>query len=466
MSVRAVSNLRLGFLMRRSVLSRNLGNSSDKLFYSSVAVSTTTSKLKPPNHLQNSHFKHFNTSASHLAKDYYQLLGVSRDSTSKDIKKAYYQLAKKYHPDTNKGDKEAQKKFQEVSEAYECLSDDSRRKQYDAFGHAGSGGGGGANPFDGFAGGAWNFRSSIDPEELFRTIFGDKSWSSGGVGGASTNGHFDFGAPVEYQMKLSFLDAARGVEKELNVSILDSCPTCKGGGSEPGTTQERCPQCNGSGMETVTTGPFMMRSTCRRCHGKGVYNKSPCKECRGAGQTKQRKKITVPVPAGIEDGQTVRMAVGSKEVFITFRVEASDYFRRQGSDIHTDAKLSLAQAALGGVIRVQGVYEDLTVQIPSGTGSHTRMRVSGKGLKKVSGYGYGDHYVHLKIDVPKKLNDKQRALIRAYAEMESDTPGTITGITYTKDGHKIVIEDPDGLVAELREALDPPQNGENKGAQS
>ena len=162
----------------------------------------------------------------------------------------------------------------------------------------------------------------------------------------------------------------------------------------------------------------------------------------------------MPVPAGIEDGQTVRMAVGSKEVFITFRVSASDYFRRQGADIHTDAKISLAQVALGGVIRVQGVYEDLTVQIPASTSSHTRMRISGKGLKKVSGYGYGDHYVHLKVDAPKKLDDKQRALLRAFAELEQDTPGTISGVTYTKGGQKIVMEDPDGLVTEIREVLE------------
>ena len=145
-------------------------------------------------------------------------------------------------------------------------------------------------------------------------------------------------------------------------------------------------------METVSTGPFLMRSTCRRCHGKGMFNKSPCAECRGAGQTKQSKKVNVPVPAGIEDGQTVRLGVGDnrqKEIFITFRVESSDYFRRQGSDVHTDAHISISQAVFGGNIRVMGVHEDLNVQIPTGSSSHTRMRMNGKGIKKVSGYGYG-----------------------------------------------------------------------------
>ena len=154
----------------------------------------------------------------------------------------------------------------------------------------------------------------------------------------------------------------------------------------------RCEQCSGTGMETVTTGPFLMQSTCRRCHGKGVFNKSPCADCRGAGQTKQRKKVKVPVPAGIEDGQTVRLAVGDsrqKEIFITFRVEGSDYFRRQGADVHTDARISISQAVFGGNIRLMGVHEDINVQIPTGSSSHTRMRVNGKGIKKVSGYGYG-----------------------------------------------------------------------------
>lgn len=396
----------------------------------------------------------FRTSSHALsAKDYYSVLGVARDATSKDIKKAYYQLAKKFHPDTNKGDKEAQRKFQDVSEAYECLSDESKRKQYDAFGSTSGPAGGAGDPFSqgGFGGaGGWNFKSSIDPEELFRTIFGDKGFRGGG--GASGN-PFDFGQPTEYKMKISFLDAAKGVEKEASFHIMDNCPKCQGSGNEPGTNAERCPQCNGSGMETVSTGPFLMRSTCRRCHGKGYWNKHPCKECGGEGQTKQHHRVKVPIPAGIEDGQTVRMTVGSKEVFITFNVAPSDYFRRQGADVHTDAKISLAQAALGGAIRVQGINEDLNVQIPSGTTSHTRIRMAGKGIKKVSGYGYGDHYLHIRIEPPKTLTEKQRALLQAYAEIEGDTPGTISGLTYTKQGGKCVMEDPDGLVADLRDAL-------------
>lgn len=405
--------------------------------------------------------RHFRTSvtACNSNKDYYKTLGVSPEATQKEIKKAYYQLAKKYHPDTNKGDNSAQKKFQDVSEAYECLSDESKRKQYDAFKDGGFGGGG--DPFGGFGGaaggtaGGWNFQSQMNAEDLFKTIFGDRANPFNDGGGSP---HFDFGgaaSPQEYQMNLTFIEAAKGVEKELKVNILDTCETCGGTGNQAGTSPDRCTQCSGTGMETVSTGPFMMRSTCRRCHGKGVFNKNPCFACRGAGQTKQRKTVKVPVPAGIENGQTVRMQVGSREVFITFRVEASDYFQRKGADIHTDAKISFAQAIFGGNIRLAGVYDDLTLQIPPNTPSHTRMKMSGKGLKKVSGYGYGDHYIHIKIDVPKKLDEKQLALMTAWAEIEPGTPGTVNGFTYTKSGGRVAMEDdPAGIVADLREALE------------
>jgi len=317
----------------------------------------------------------------------------------------------------------------------------------------GMGGGGG-----GFGGQQnWDFKSNIDPEELFRTIFGNKAgrnpFGGFGGGGGQAQQDFDFG-PKEYHVNLTFQQAATGINKDMYVSIVDNCPGCKGSGSEPGSQPERCPNCNGTGMETVSTGPFMMRSTCRRCSGRGTWNKNPCKECSGAGQTNQRQKITVPVPAGIEDGQTVRMPVKRKEVFITFRVEKSNYFTRKGSDLHTEATISLAQAALGGSIRVQGVYEDLNLQIPLGTPSHTKMKMTGKGLKRVSGYGYGDHYINIKIKPPKELDEKQRALMQAFAELETNTPGTIMGLTYALGGKKVVIDDKDGIVANIREALE------------
>lgn len=255
----------------------------------------------------------FHTSAPVSSKqDFYQVLGIPRTSTQKEIKKAYYQMAKKYHPDTNKDDPQAKEKFAQLAEAYEVLSDEVKRKQYDTYGSTG---------FDaGQAGGGqqyWTGQTShVDPEELFRKIFGE---FSGGRGFGDFNAIFD--QPQEYIMELTFTQAAKGVNKEISVNIEAACERCDGKGHEPGTKVQHCHFCNGSGMETVNTGPFVMRSTCRRCGGKGTVISTPCHSCRGAGQTKQRKAVMVPVPAGVEDGQTVRMPVGKKEIFITFRVQ-------------------------------------------------------------------------------------------------------------------------------------------------
>ncbi|XP_020294240.1 protein tumorous imaginal discs, mitochondrial-like isoform X2 [Pseudomyrmex gracilis] len=364
-------------------------------------------------------------------RNYYEVLGVSKNASAKDIKKAYFQLAKKYHPDTNRDDPDASKKFQEVSEAYEVLSDDTKRKEYDTWGttseQMGMGQGQGAKGYSQ----NWQYRSTVNAEELFRKIFGDAGFD---FEEDFTETKFGFGAAQEVIMNLTFSQAARGVNKDVHVNIIDTCPKCRGSRCELGTKPVKCPHCNGTGMQTISHGPFVMSSTCRYCQGTRMHIKFPCTECHAKGQTVQRKRITVPVPAGVEDGQTIRLSVGNKEIFVTFRVEKSRYFRRDGSDVHTDAEISLAQAVLGGAIRIEGVYEDHTIQITPGTSSHTRIRLNGKGLKKVDGLGYGDHYVNVKITIPKQLTDKQRALLQAYAELESDTPGSIHGVTYKTDG--------------------------------
>ncbi|CDW57040.1 protein tumorous imaginal discs [Trichuris trichiura] len=387
-------------------------------------------------------------------KDYYEVLGIPRNASQKDIKKAYYQLAKKYHPDVNKNDPQAAKKFQEVSEAYEILSDEGKRQQYDhwettgAAGSAAGASGGGGHP-----GAQWQgFRASIDPEELFRRIFGDLNMGKSGSGFSGWNfndfAESQFGFDSAQELK-----AAKGVTRNISVNVVDTCPKCSGKKTEPGYKMVSCPYCNGSGMETFSQGPFIMRQTCRRCFGTGQYNKTPCLECEGTGNTVQRKTVAVPVPAGIEDGQTLRIQVGKKEVFVTFKVSKSSTFRRDGADVHSDVTISLSQAVLGGTVRIKGVHEDVALQIPPGTASHSRLRLAGKGLKKVNSYGYGDHYVHVKIQVPKKLTDRQRALLTAYAEMESDTPGSVKGVTMTADGNKLATEDPGGTITRVRKAV-------------
>uniref|UniRef100_A0A3B3DB73 DnaJ homolog subfamily A member 3, mitochondrial n=1 Tax=Oryzias melastigma TaxID=30732 RepID=A0A3B3DB73_ORYME len=370
----------------------------------------------------------FHTSPPSSSKqDFYQILGVPRTATQKEIKKAYYQMAKKYHPDTNKDDPQAKEKFAQLAEAYEVLSDEGKRKQYDVYGSTG---------FDaGQAGQGQHYWSgqttNVDPEELFRKIFGE---FSGGRGFGDFNAIFD--QPQEYIMELTFTQAAKGVNKEISVNIDTTCQRCDGKGHEPGTKVQHCHNCNGSGMETINTGPFVMRSTCRRCGGKGSVISTPCNSCRGTGQTKQRKTVMVPVPAGVEDNQTVRMPVGKKEIFITFRVQKSPIFRRDGADIHSDLQVSVAQAILGGTARAQGLYETLNLSIPAGIQSDHRIRLSGKGIARVSGYGFGDHYIHVKIKIPKNLTDRQKSLISSYAEDETDIEGTVNGVTATSTGKR------------------------------
>ncbi|XP_021040592.1 dnaJ homolog subfamily A member 3, mitochondrial isoform X1 [Mus caroli] len=365
----------------------------------------------------------FHTSASLAKDDYYQILGVPRNASQKDIKKAYYQLAKKYHPDTNKDDPKAKEKFSQLAEAYEVLSDEVKRKQYDAYGSAGF------DPGTSSSGqGYWRGGPSVDPEELFRKIFGEFS--------SSPFGDFQnvFDQPQEYIMELTFNQAAKGVNKEFTVNIMDTCERCDGKGNEPGTKVQHCHYCGGSGMETINTGPFVMRSTCRRCGGRGSIITNPCVVCRGAGQAKQKKRVTIPVPAGVEDGQTVRMPVGKREIFVTFRVQKSPVFRRDGADIHSDLFISIAQAILGGTAKAQGLYETINVTIPAGIQTDQKIRLTGKGIPRINSYGYGDHYIHIKVRVPKRLSSRQQNLILSYAEDETDVEGTVNGVTHTSTG--------------------------------
>ncbi|XP_054897570.1 dnaJ homolog subfamily A member 3, mitochondrial-like [Poeciliopsis prolifica] len=359
-------------------------------------------------------------------EDFYEILGVTRTASQKEIKKAYYQLAKKYHPDTNPDDPEAKEKFAKLAEAYEVLSDEVKRKQYDTYGAAAF------DPNRAGAGQQQYYRaggSTVDPEELFRKIFGD---FRGAMGFGDFSNLFD--QPPEYVMDLTFFEAAKGASKQLSVNLEEDCPRCGGRGSEPGTRVSQCGYCHGSGVESVNTGPFMMRSTCRRCGGRGTIIITPCALCRGSGQTKRNQSVMVPVPAGVENGQTVRLAVGSKEILITFRVQGSSVFKRNGFDIHSDAFISIAQAILGGTATTPGLHDTIRIAIPSGCQSDQVIRLQGKGIRRMNSYSYGDHYVHIKIKVPTKLSRRQRSLLLSYAEEESDVQGSVNGVNPTAGG--------------------------------
>uniref|UniRef100_A0A673KZ28 DnaJ homolog subfamily A member 3, mitochondrial n=1 Tax=Sinocyclocheilus rhinocerous TaxID=307959 RepID=A0A673KZ28_9TELE len=368
-----------------------------------------------------SHF--FHTTSGCYQQDYYDVLGVPRTASQKEIKKAYYQLAKKYHPDTNPDGPDAKEKFAKLAEAYETLSDELKRKQYDTYGSAGPGGSGaGQQQY-------WRGGATVDPEELFRKIFGE---FAGGRGFGDLNSMFEQ-AP-EFVMELTFSQAAKGVNKEITVNIDDACPRCDGKAHEPGTKVSHCHYCNGTGIESINTGPFMMRSTCRRCGGRGSIIITPCIMCRGTGQTKQKQTVMVPVPAGIEDGQTVKVPVGKKYIYITFRVLRSPVFRRDGADIHSDVMISVAQAILGGAARAQGLYSTIDIAIPPGIQTDQKIRLAGKGIPRINSFGYGDHYVYIKIKIPKKLTNRQRMLLLSYAEDEMDVEGTVTGVTRPAKG--------------------------------
>ncbi|XP_018023534.1 protein tumorous imaginal discs, mitochondrial isoform X2 [Hyalella azteca] len=390
--------------------------------------------LQPVGRCLKSRHSSLHTSSVHC-KNYYEILGISRNASQKEVKKAYYQMAKKYHPDVNKNDPGAEKKFAEATEAYEVLGDEDKRQQYDSFGSSAfnNGGAGGSSP-GGFRSSGFQYQASVDPEELFRKIFGDFRSQFGQNEPDFAESDFGYKASEEVTIQLTFKQAARGVEKDIKVNVVGTCPKCQGSRCMPGTKAVRCQYCNGTGVETISTGPFVMRQTCRYCAGTRMVLPHPCDECMGKGQTVQRKVVTVQVPAGISDGQTLRMSVGGKEMFILVKVKPNAYFRRQGDDVHTDATISMSQAVLGGATRIQGIYEDITVQIPAGSSSHTTITLPGKGLKRPSSYGQGDHILHLRIRTPSSLTEKQKALFQALAELETDTPGSIAGFARTGDG--------------------------------
>ncbi|XP_061882104.1 dnaJ homolog subfamily A member 3, mitochondrial-like isoform X1 [Entelurus aequoreus] len=382
----------------------------------------TLNRLTVPKRLHVTTDRCFHSSSRCADKqDFYEVLGVARTASQKDIKKAYYQLAKEYHPDTNPDDPQAKEKFAKLAEAYDVLSDELKRKQYDMYGSAG---------FDPNRGSQQQYRAgstTLDPEELFRKIFGDFT-----SGFRDVNSMFD--QRPEFVMELTFAEAAKGIAKQLSVNMEDDCPRCGGKGSEPGTKVSHCHYCNGTGTESLHTGPFMMRSTCRRCSGKGIIIVTPCALCRGLGQATKRQTVTVQVPAGVDNGQTVCMSVGSKEILITFRVQKSPVFRRNGTDIHSDVRISVAQAILGGMATTQGLHETISILVPAGCQADEVIRLQGKGIRRINSYSYGDHYAHIKIRVPKKLTRKQRTLMLSYAEDENDVSGTVTGVKRSAAG--------------------------------
>ena len=353
-------------------------------------------------------------------RDYYEVLGVDRNADDAAIKKAYRQLAKKYHPDMNPGDAEAEKKFKEASEAYAVLSDADKRRQYDQFGHAAfEQGGGGAGGFGGF-----DFNSA-DMGDIFGDIFGDLF--GGGSRRRASNGPMK-GANLRAAVHISFQEAVFGCEKELELTLKDECMHCHGTGAKPGTTPETCPKCGGRGQVVMTQqslfGMVQNVTTCPECNGTGKIIKEKCPDCGGKGFTSARKKIKVTIPAGIDNGQSVRIYGkgepgingGSRgDLLVEVVVQRHPIFQRRDMDLYSTAPITFAQAALGGDVRISTIDGDVMYTVKPGTQTDTRIRLKGKGVPSLRNKSVrGDQYVTLVVQVPTNLSKEAKDALLAF----------------------------------------------------
>nr|WP_263325674.1 molecular chaperone DnaJ [Neobacillus sp. Marseille-Q6967] len=354
-------------------------------------------------------------------RDYYEVLGVSKGASKDEIKKAYRKLSKKYHPDINK-EPDAAEKFKEIAEAYEVLSDDQKKAHYDQFGHT--------DPNQGFGGGA-DFGGGFGGfEDIFNTFFG----GGGGTRRRDPNAPRQ-GADLQYTMTISFEEAAFGKETDIEIPREETCETCNGSGAKPGTKPETCKHCNGSGQLNVEQntpfGRIVNRRTCNHCNGTGKEIKHKCSTCGGAGKVRKRKKIHVKIPAGIDDGQQLRIAGQgegginggpSGDLYIVFHVREHEFFERDGDDVYCEMPITFVQASLGDDIEVPTLHGKVKVKVPAGTQTGTKFRLKGKGIPNVRGYGVGDQHIIVRIITPTKLTDKQKQLLREFADISGNAP--------------------------------------------
>lgn len=364
-------------------------------------------------------------------RDYYEVLGVSKNASDDELKKAYRQVAKKYHPDLNPGDAEAERKFKEANEAYEVLSDKEKRARYDQFGHAGvdPNYGGGAGSYGGF-GGAGGFDFG-DLGDIFEGFFG------GGFGGGSSRRSNPNaprrGADLHTSVTISFFEACHGVKREISVSKLESCPECHGSGAAGGHEPQTCPECGGTGQTRVTQrtplGTISTTRTCPKCGGRGKIVTDPCKKCAGSGNVRVNKKIEINIPAGIDDGQTLAVrgqgdggANGGPagDLNVTINVRPDTLFKRDGYDIWCEIPLTYSQAALGDELVVPTIDGKVKYTIPEGTQPGTVFRLKGKGVVNVNGRGRGDQYVQVTVEVPKGLSKAQKEALKNFDGLLTD----------------------------------------------
>lgn len=347
-------------------------------------------------------------------RDYYEILGVNRNVTQDELKSSYRKLALKYHPDRNPGNKEAEEKFKEASEAYEVLQDSQKRRIYDQFGHQGLEGSG----FSGFSGFEDIFSSF---GSIFEDIFGFNT-------GQRSSTKAQRGSDLRYDLTLDFMQAAFGTETQINVEKMEICPVCQGSSCEPGTYPETCRSCRGNGQVSRSQGFFTVRTTCPKCRGTGQTISNPCKGCRGTGQVLANKTVSVKIPAGVDDGSRLRLtgegAAGvysgpPGDLYVFIHVQAHDFFQRDNTDIICRVEISFIQAALGASISVPTLKSTKTLEIPEGTQPADLFRFRGEGIPSLRTGQRGDQIIQIVIKTPTKLNKKQQALLREFEKIET-----------------------------------------------
>lgn len=352
-------------------------------------------------------------------RDFYEILGVNRDASDEEIKKAYRKLAMKYHPDRNPDNPGAEEKFKEAKEAYEILSDGNKRAAYDQYGHAGvdpqAGMGGG------FGGGGGGFADAFGG--IFDEIFGGR----GGGGGGRSNIYR--GADLRYNLEITLEQAAHGTETKIRIPTMEVCEPCNGSGAKPGTQPKTCPTCQGSGQVRLQQGFFSIQQTCPKCHGTGRYIPEPCKSCGGAGRIKQHKTLAVKIPAGVDEGDRIRLAGEGEhgvnggppgDLYVQIHLKQHAVFTRDHNDLHCEMPISFTTAALGGEIEIPTLDGAAAIKIPAETQSGRVFRLRGKGIKGVRSHTHGDLMCHVVVETPVSLTDRQKELLRELEESSRD----------------------------------------------
>ncbi len=348
-------------------------------------------------------------------RDYYEVLGVNRNATDDELKSSYRKLALQYHPDRNPGDKNAEEKFKEAAEAYEVLRDSQKRRIYDQYGHQGLEGSG----FSGFGGFEDIFSSFGD---IFEDFFGFST-------GRRSRSRVQKGADLRYDMTLSFMEAAFGKESEIKIEKMETCTTCRGSASEPGTYPETCDYCHGTGQASRTQGFFTIRTTCQNCRGTGQIIRYPCNTCKGAGRVKIKKKVSVKIPAGVDNGSRLRLTGEGEaspnggppgDLYVFIHVEPHDFFKRDNTDVICRVEISFVQAALGDRIKVPSLNGEKMLDIPKGAQPGDIFRFKGEGIPSLRYKQRGDLIVQLIIKTPTHLSKKQEALLKEFKKLESN----------------------------------------------